>query len=645
MAERRILRWLVAGGLAMGCLLVVAVLSSSLWLGPVLARQASSALGRPVTMKRLVVRLGSPLTVTADDISVGNPPEFNPDEEPLFRAAGLSLQLDPGAYLRRREIVVTSLQMDKPILRLISRPGNNANYSSNPGSGLLEHLAGAKFGAVRIREGRARVSLADLRAEFEVAIETADGSEFGPDAIKAVARGTYADQSMAASLMASGIESRVEPSAPWPFQLDLTNGPTRARVKGEVANPLNPLAANLDVAVSGPDLGLLTPLTGVQFSPTPPYELSGKLIYSEGRSHFDDVSGRVGRSDVKGTLTVTRGRDRPLLVADLSSNSADLRDIANLITGGPGTPGTPGQTSDQEERAEQVNRARKSNPRVLPDRPFDLSRLRRIDTKLSYRAENLHGPSTPFDELILRLEILDGVVTLRPLSFGIGRGRLTANLSLNPEPEEVMRARAEVRFEQVDLARLMQAAGGYQGRGALSGTALVTGVGRSIAEILGKGDGSLTLSMREGDLSKLLVDLAGLRLGSALLTSLAGKPRTRVECFLADLSLRRGALSTRTLLLETEDAVTQGRGVVDLGRERVHLRLSTQSKRLTIGVMPGPLVISGSLKDASAAPEGRGRGETGIADLLAALPTIELGVGDDARCERLARQAQRGSRR
>jgi hypothetical protein len=150
--------------------------------------------------------------------------------------------------------------------------------------------------------------------------------------------------------------------------------------------------------------------------------------------------------------------------------------------------------------------------------------------------------------------------------------------------------------------------------------------------------------MAGGDLSKLLVDLAGLRLGSALLSSLGGgAPRARVECFVADLALRRGVLSTRALLLETEDALTQGDGAVDLGRERVEVRLRTESKRFTVGVLPTPLLISGTLKAPRtapdpAAPAGRG----GLAGALAALPTIQTGIGDDPRCEALLRRIRRG---
>src|SRR3712207_7011896 len=148
----------------------------------------------------------------------------------------------------------------------------------------------------------------------------------------------------------------------------------------------------------------------------------------------------------------------------------------------------------------------------------------------------------------------------------------------------------------------MEASGGHQGEGALNGTARLEGSGRSVAEILGGADGAASFWMAGGDLSKLLVDLAGLRLGSALLSSLGGDTRARVECFVADLALRRGLLSTRALLLETEDAVTEGRGVVDLRRERVELRLRTESKRLTVGVLPVPLLISGTLKAPSAGP-------------------------------------------
>jgi hypothetical protein len=103
-----------------------------------------------------------------------------------------------------------------------------------------------------------------------------------------------------------------------------------------------------------------------------------------------------------------------------------------------------------------------------------------------------------------------------------------------------------------------------------------------------------------------------------------------VGCFVANLALRRGLLSTRQLLLETEDAVTQGDGRLDFRNERVEIRLRTQSRHLTVGVLPAPLLISGSLKEASARPDPAAHG--GVSEILAALPTVQLGTGDGSRC-------------
>ena len=87
----------------------------------------------------------------------------------------------------------------------------------------------------------------------------------------------------------------------------------------------------------------------------------------------------------------------------------------------------------------------------------------------------------------------------------------------------------------------------------------------------------------------------------------------------------------------------EGRGVVDLRRERVEVRLRTESKRLTVGVLPVPLLVSGTLKAPSAAPDRAQGAGGGIAGAIAALPTIRFGIGDDPRCDGLLRLARRGT--
>ena len=642
MARRRILRRLAWVGFGLAGLLVAAALSSPLWLRPLAERQASAALGRPVEIGRLWLRPGSPVLLTAEDVLIGNPPDFPPGEEPFLRIPHLTLQVEAGTYLRRREIVIPAVELDRPMARLVSTVDGRSNFAFDFGA---DRSAGADFpkiGSLRVSGGRARVSLARLRAEFEVTVSAKDATGSDDHTIVAEARGTYANQPIAATLLAGSLPSPDGASGAWPIELNMVNGPTRSVLKGTLQAPLDPRTATLGLLLAGPDMALLAPLTGVQLPATPPYELGGKLDYTDGRFHFTDIAGRIGRSDVEGTLTVTQGPKRPQITAELRSRAVDLRDIAGLLGGGPGPPGTPGQTPQQQERAAQTHRETTASPRLLPDQPLNLPKLRGVDAHITYRAERIQGRSIPLDNLSLRMDLVDGVVALRPLSFRVGAGRIAADVLLTPGENNTVEAKAEVQFERLDLARLMQATGTYQGEGALSGTARVEGTGRSVADILGHGDGALILSMAGGDLSRLLVNLAGLRLGSALLGSLGGEARTSVECFVADLPLRRGVVSTRTLLLETEDAVIEGQGVVDLRRERVEIRLWTRSKRLTVGVLPVPLLISGTLKAPSAAPDRAEGAGGGIAGAFAALPTIRFGTGDDPRCDRLLRRVQRG---
>lgn len=327
-------------------------------------------------------------------------------------------------------------------------------------------------------------------------------------------------------------------------------------------------------------------------------------------------------------MIAARSGTRPEITAELHSHSVALADVESLLGGQRGTPGTPGQTPQQRAQAVHTEAEARAGLRVLPQAPLHLPKLRLADIHLAYRGERIQGASTPFDDLTLRLDVVDGAVTLHPLSFGVGGGRILSDVWLTPQ-ENTLHARTEMQFVRLDVSHLMRAMGRFQGEGVLNGTARVEGTGRSVAEILGHADGAASLWMTGGNLSKFLMDLVGLRLGNALLSSLGPGSNTHVECFVADLALRRGLLSTRTLLLKTEDAVTQGEGVIDLDREQVEVRLRTGSKRLTVGVLPAPLFISGSLKDPHAAPVTPG----GLVGALATLPTIQTGIGDGPQCE------------
>jgi uncharacterized protein involved in outer membrane biogenesis len=643
MADRRAWRWGLGVGLPLAALVLLLALFRWDWLIPVIEVQASAKLGRPVTLQHLHVKLGRTITVTAEGLQVGNPPGF-PEDPPLARLPRVQVDVALSPLLRGN-VVIPAVTLDQPQVELIGRADGSTNYVINAAGPAGEDAGegGPQIGALRIRDGKVHAAIAGLKADFNVHLRTEDPAGAEP-ALLADAEGTYAAQPIAAKFRGGAVLNLRDAERPWPVDLQLSNGPTRVSLKGTVRDPVKLAGANLRLEVQTPDMSRLTALIGVPIPATPPFRATGRLDYAAGRFRFTDVEGRVGNSDIAGTYTVSTGA-RTDFTADLHSKRVDLADLGGVIGGTPGRAGTPGQTAEQRR---EIARAAAS-PRLIPTTPISIPRLQAADIHVRYRADSIRGQGIPFDGLEMALDIVDGVIRLHPGTFKVGRGEISADATLTPQENGMLRAKADIELRRVDISRLMQAAGAG-GAGSLGGVGQIETTGRSLSEMLGNGNGALTVVSVGGNISALLADLSGLQFGRALLSALGIPARTQIECLIGDFGLRQGALSVRTLLLDTESHVVTGSGVAGLGKEVLDLRLRTDSKHFSIGSLPTSISITGSFKSPDIAPDmgelgARAGAAAGLGVLfppLALLPTIQLGVGENSQCERLTR-AGRGA--
>jgi uncharacterized protein involved in outer membrane biogenesis len=555
MARQRAVRWLFRSGLAGIAVIATTVLLTPYCITPLLERYVSASLAHPVTIRDLALHWGASTTLIADDVVIGNPPGFARDEEPLAQVARLAIEIDLAASLRRHAVVIASVEIEQPTIRAIETENGQENYR-------LPSTSRPRIGRIEVLHGRAHVSLAGLHTDLTLTFATERGpGEAGSTKIVAEAKGRFASGPVEAQF-ASGMPSfALDTSETIPIEMTVQSQSTQASVKGTVQDPFSRRRATGEFLIAGPNMALLTPLTGASFPITPPYKLTGKLDIASDVYRITEAKAQLGRSEAEGDLTVTtRPGQRVEITAQVLSHNIDLRDLGRPVGSKPGP-----------ERKSSVS------PRVLSREPLHLARLDWADVHLTARAQRIQGGSLPLDNLAVGIDIVDGEITFHQLNIGIGQGRISGDIRLTPRADETLQTRADLQLERVDVSRLVLASGGTPASGSLNGAVHLAGAGRSIAEILAGADGAASVWMLRGDLSSLLVDLAGLRLGSALLSALEGSPTTHVECFLADLALRRGILSTRTLLLDTADAVTEGTGEMDLGQERIQIRLRTPS--------------------------------------------------------------------
>ena len=614
------------------------------WFLPIVDRQASAALGRKVTAQHLHVALGRTTVMTLDGVQVASADGY-PTDKPFATIDKLSVTADVMAYIRTREIVIPQITVDHPVVDAEQDAKGQSNWpapaSSSSSDAKPDPNAGPKIGQVVINDGHAHVALAKLKADFNLDVATRPGAAAGDNGSNAgqivvQAKGTYAAQPITGELIGGALLSLRDTSQPYPIDLRVANGPTRVSLTGSVQNPLNFAGANLKLQFTGPDMALLTPLTGVPIPQTPAYSIAGNLDYADKKVRFTGFTGRLGDSDLNGDISVDPTRVRPFVDANLFSRRVELADLGGFIGA---TPGRKGETSQSpQQKAELAHTEASSN--LFPDTPINLPKLNAADVKLTYRGAHIEGRSVPLDNIVADLAITDGRVVLNPLSFGVGTGQIELTTDLTPEGRDV-KADATVSFKRVDLARLLAATHLVQGAGSMSGSARLDSTGNSMASLLAHGDGGLELGMSGGNLSALLVDVAGLEFGNALLSALGIPQRADLQCFAANFTLNRGIMQTRTLVLDTSEARVQGTGDVNLGSETIDYKLDTKSKHFSVGSLQTPIDITGKLKSPSIRPEVgplalRAGAAVGLGVLFppaALIPTIQFGTGNDDVCK------------
>jgi len=626
-------RWLLWLGVPVIGVVVLLLVFSWNWFTPFVASQASAALGRGVTIGSMEVALGRTTIVTLHQVRVENPPDF-PADAPLALVETVELRLDTAASLRGRTAAIRAVTLDGAAVEAASLADGRNNYSFTtpaaasplPGEAPPEQL----LRALLIRNGRVHVVHAGLRADFQGEVATRLPEGGGGQQVVVNLRGTYANQPLTGEIIGGSIVGFQDAERPWPIDARIQNGPTRGRLVGNLRNPLALEGADVRLELAGPDMSLLRPLTGVPIPRTPRYQVAGKLDYADERFRFTEIQGQVGNTDLTGTLTVDPRGAKPEVMAELNSRRVDMADLAGFIGGTPGR-GTPEPDS-----------------RSIPSQELNIPAFQTANVHLRYRAAQISGQNAPIDNMDATLDLVDGVVRLHPLRAGMGRGEMVGEFTLTPGPGGLHTV-AEARFTRMDISRLLRAVGG-RGGGLLNGRARLEGTGRSTAEILSRGNGSMTFGTTGGNLSAFMADLAGLRIGNAVASAFGIPSRTNLECFVADFALQNGTLNTRALLLETEDATILGSGTIRLSDERLDLRLVSQAKSFTVGSLPTSLGVTGTFSEPSVFPviiqrdDGSTFGQllNVLRAPLSLVPIVEFGIGPDARCETILNRTQPG---
>lgn len=613
--------------------------------GPI-GRMASAATGREIVIAGdLDVNPWSwTPEFTVNDLRIGNPPRFR--ERGHFatvRRAEASVRLLP-LFTGRFDFV--RIDLNGADISLYRSAQGVSNWAPTPSS------TGRQFDlpAIRefaLREGRVRYEDDKRDMTLDATFTTEESvNPRNPGRFELSGEGRLNNRPFSLELAGAPLLN-VRRDRPYPFVADVRAGGTRIEANGSVSRPFNFNAWQADVRASGPDLADLYYLIGLTLPNTPPYRLSGRLTRNQGRFGMPHVTGRVGDSDVRGSWTAARQRDgRLLLEGDIRTNNLDFDDLLAVL----GAPPDTNETASPEQRQMAANLA--AQGRLLPDAPLDISRVRNMDARVTYRAAHVRSNRVPLRGVAVDINLDNGLLRLDPMTLDLTRGRLGGALSINAR-QDTPRVDLDVRLTNARLESIFRIGDRQPLTGALAGRAQLTGYGRSVRDAAANADGQVTFVTPSGEVREAFAELTGINVARGLGLLLAGDDsRVAIRCGVASFSVNNGIARSRTMVFDTENILIQGSGTISLRDETLDIELEGEPKEPRLIRVAAPISIEGRLRAPRVGVEIEDAADQGIAATLAAiaaplaaiLPFIDPGLAEDANCAALLAGRRDGSR-
>jgi uncharacterized protein involved in outer membrane biogenesis len=332
--------------------------------------------------------------------------------------------------------------------------------------------------------------------------------------------------------------------------------------------------------------------------------------------------------------------------ADLVSNLLDFKDLAGFIGG------TPATSSDETASEEQQKRAavEKESDRIFPDQPYSLERLRAMDADVRLRAKRILAPNLPIDDLNARLSLKDGVLKFEPTVFGVANGRVEIYSTFDAS-KRLPKVNIDARLMQLDLKRFLGNSSFAQKTiGTIGGRIALSGNGESFRELMATASGNTFLVMSGGEISELLVELAGLDVTHMLVVVVRGEKLIPIRCALLDLQGENGQMGVQTLVVDTANSVVSGEGKIDLRDEKVNFVVIPEPKNFSPLSLRSFIRVTGGFKNVSVFPDPIKTGTDSLFKkifnvltmlVLSPLQPRDLGLGKDVDCDALIASVQK----
>jgi hypothetical protein len=546
----------------------------------------SQRAGRPVRVTGdFQLYLAPNIRFRAEGLSVGNPEWAEADN--LFAARRISIDAPLLKAIFGR-LTIADLTLDGGTLALQRRADGSNTWTFGGGAFEIPDIIRAA-----VTDSRLQIIDAPTATRFDMMVGDIAGTAAGgaqriAGPLVFSGKGTTRG---AAFTLGGKLTTPNEAAAGGRIGLDLAGSIARTRimVAGTLAGATRIDGADLRVTMAGRNLQDPGALFGIILPATRPYALAANLTKAGRELRLTRLAGRIGDSDIAGTLTGTIAADaksRFRVDGVLNSRVLDIKDVGPLV----------GYDPERLEAGKGVVVKEAGRPRLLPDAPLATETLGKFDARIDYTATKVRTGKLPFDNLRLGVDLDDRLLSLKPLAIDVAGGRLTANIAINARTPPVQ-TDYDIRITQVPLGKLLT---GFRVEDAgttasVRGRVQLHGTGDSVRASLASADGRIVLLFPAGTLWVRNTELAELDLQNYLTALIAKnlKSPRKINCGIAAFTVRGGRAVADPIVFDTQKTVFRGSGSFDFADESLAMAIEGDSKQFSLFSGQSPIGLRG----------------------------------------------------
>jgi uncharacterized protein involved in outer membrane biogenesis len=563
--------------------------------------------------------------ISAAGVSVANPAWSSSPQ--LVNVGSIVVALHPLPLLHK-EVAITDLAVDKINVDAERRAdgSNSWTFKDNGPATWDVEIQRLTLGEGKVRYLDDTIKL-DLRAEASGINDGADAQKYG---LRFDLSGSYRNAPVTGGGKVGKVLSLRDAHNNFPVQASASLGKNKIAIEGMVTDPRAPAGLDLKLSLAGASMADLYPLTGVLLPETPPYATTGRLIGKKSGAawnwSYKDFTGTVGGSDLEGTLAYTPRKPRPLLTGAITSRQLRLEDLGPTI-------GT------KETKA----------GKALPADQFNTAKWNALDADVKFSGKKLiRTHDIPLQDIDTHIRMTDKVLTLTPLNFGMAGGDITSNIKLDGRQKQID-AQVRMAARHLKIRQLFPKLESMQASvGEVSADAALAGKGNSVSAMLATSSGELGATVSEGSVSKFVLEAAGLNIANLVFVKLFGDKQIQLNCAAGDFVVEHGKAQTRRFVVDTQEAVINVSGNVDMAKETLDFDVRPQTKGVRIISLRTPLYAKGTFSNPDVGPQkGPLALKAGAAVALATIvnpvaaiiPLVNPGKVDPVDCPALLAQA------